>query len=210
MLRGMLSVNTDARAHYQSAVNAAPGSTPAGRAAWRLIALSEPYEWEGDWAAEATWMIDQYGRFLADYPRHELAPEARFKVAVATWAKGGYTEVFHITLDPAGWDAIRKREAYLDQWFETKGFGGGTLPLPKLAPGEAVKAQQMFREIVAASPATPSAAMAQYYVAVIFDECLDQPDNALPEFESFVRHYPNTDPFVDKARKRIAAIRSGK
>lgn len=210
MLRGTLIVNTDVRGHYQSVVDTAPGSSPAGQAAWRLIALSAPYEWEGAWEAEATWMIEQYGKFLADYPRHELAPEARFKVAVGTWAKGGYTEALGITMDSAGWDAIHKRQAYLEQWFDTYGFGAGTLSLPRLDPSQAVKAQQMFRDIVSSAPTTPSAAMAQYYVAVIADECLNQPDKALPELETFVRQYSNTDPFVDKARKRIAAIRSGK
>jgi hypothetical protein len=49
----------------------------AGKAAWRLIDFSQPYEWEGDWQGRAEWQA---------------------------------------------WQA---KKTQLEQWFETRGFGGG-------------------------------------------------------------------------------------
>ena len=193
---------------FEAVVEEAPGSAPAGFAAWKVIQASGG-EWEGDWHGEAAWLFEKYGQFLADYPQHELVPDAKLKIAEATWADGGYVELFHLVIDPGGWEVIEKREAFLEQWFDTRGVGGGALDPITLHPEEAVKAQQMFRDIVAGWPASRAAAMAQDWVAVIFDYCLGQPATALPEYETFLRRYPTTDPFVDKARGRIAAIRAG-
>ena len=209
-LGGMIIDNSDARRCYKTAVDAAPGSPPAGHAAWRLIALSEPYEWEGNWQSQAAWSFESYATFLADYPRHELAPEARFNIAVATWVKAGYPEVYGDLFVPGGWDMWKSRLVFLDQWFDTKRIGGGVGEPATPQPEQAARAQQMFRDIVATSPTAKSASMAQYYVAVIFDYCLSRPDEALPEYETFIREYPKADPFVEKARNRLAAIRSGR
>jgi tetratricopeptide (TPR) repeat protein len=194
---------TEARQAYEAAIAAAPGSASAGSAAWRLIAFSEPYEWEGMWEDQSAWNITEYGAFRDRYPSHELGGEALFKIATARWVQAGYTEVYRYFSAP-DLDAYNGRKRQLDAWFDTTGFGGGTGGgvVPQ-HPEQTATALKLFREVVAKYPATESAAMAQYYIAVILDYCLGQGESARPEYEAFIRKYPKAEPYVGKARERL-------
>ena len=55
-----------------------------------------------------------------------------------------------------------------------------------------------------------SAALAKYYVAVIDDYCLKNTPSALRSYERFVHQNPNANPYVDKAKQRIAVLRAQK
>ena len=81
-------------------MTAAPGSAPAGHAAWRLIPMSAPYEWEGDWQGQAAWTIEKYGGFLESYPGHDLTGDARFQIAMAQWVQAGFPEVYSLIFTP--------------------------------------------------------------------------------------------------------------
>jgi tetratricopeptide (TPR) repeat protein len=199
---------SDARAHYDAAIATAPGTAPAGHAAWQLIPMSAPYEWEGDWQAQAAWTVEKYGAFLKSYPDHELAGEARFEIAMARWAQAGYPEVYRLILVPESppWPAFKKRQAELDAWFEAAKFGGGhgatvaqhVLQLPPVV--------DELRAIVADHPKTPSAPMAQYWIAVILDYGLDRPADARVEYQKFLKTSPKLEPYATKAQRRLAAV----
>lgn len=198
---------TEARKAYEAAIAEAPGSAAAGSAAWRLIAFSEPYEWEGDWEAQVAWNLTEYGAFRERYPTHELGGEALFRIATARWVQAGYTEAYHYFFAPDR-EAFDARKRQLDAWFDTSGFGGGTGgPAMPQHPEQTATALKLFREVVARYPTTESAAMAQYYVAVILDYCLGQREAARPEYETFIRKYPKHEPFVTKARERLRMYR---
>ena len=96
-------------------------------AAWRLIAFTEPYEWEGDWEAQTNWNVREYGAFREQYPSHVLAGEAMFRIG------------------------------------------------------------------------------AQYYV---LDYCLGQREAARPEYETFIRKYPKTEPYVTRPGRGFGAHHS--
>jgi tetratricopeptide (TPR) repeat protein len=198
-----IPLRAEAQEAYEAAVAAAPGSAAAGSAAWRLIAFTEPYEWEGNWEARAEWNITEYGAFRDRYPSHELVGEALFRIATARWAQAGYPEAYHYIFAP-DLDALRTRERALGAWFDIPfsgvGVGGPVVPQH---PDQTATALTLFREVVAKYSATESAAMAQYYVAVILDYCLGQPAPARREYEAFMRKYPKTEPYVGKARERL-------
>ena len=214
-LEGMITVNSDATRCFEAAVTVSPGSRPAGFAADRLISLSEPYEWEGDYKAQATWMLEKYGTFLASFPTHELSGEAMFKMGIATWALAGYPELFRIifiSTEQRGsglWTALQDRSRELEQWFDMRGFGGGLGSVTPV-PSGAAKALAAFQDLLSRYPATKSAGMARYYCAVILDFCLGDRPKALAEYKAFVSQYPQIELFVEKARRRIAALQTVK
>ena len=195
---------------YEMAVKAAPKSAAAGKAAWRLIDFSQPYEWEGDWQGKARWALEKYGSFMKTYPDHSLVGEALFKIAVATWVKAGYPELYGYIIEPDGWEAWKKRQTELEQWFDTKGFGGGRGDLVVQHPELTPEARRRFQDVVSRYPKTASAALAKYYVAVIDDYCLKNTPSALRSYERFVHQNPNANPYVDKAKQRIAVLRAQK
>jgi hypothetical protein len=180
----------------------------AGYDAWNRIADSEP-EWEGNIEGQVEWTLRNYGDFLKKYPRHKLAGEAMFKVATATWAKGGYPESFHIIITQGTWDDWEVKKRYLDQWFDTSGFGGGVgWPVTiKQDAKQAVRARGIFRKLVAKYPSAKSATIAKYYSAVILDHCLNDRRNALVEYQAFVDKHSDAAPFAEKAKRRIELLR---
>jgi tetratricopeptide (TPR) repeat protein len=199
---------TNVRDWYETVIDLAPGSDVAGKAAWRLISFSQPYEWEGDWQGRAGWELDKYGTFIETYPGHELVGEALFKMAVATWAKAGYPEVYHYIIVPEGYgEAWRAKQTLLNQWFDTRGFGGGKGEPIEQHPDQTPAARRMLQDVVTRFPQTPSAAMASYYIAVISDYGLGDAKTALSQYDDFVRQYPSAAPYTDKARQRIALLR---
>jgi outer membrane protein assembly factor BamD (BamD/ComL family) len=195
---------SEERESYEAAVAAAPGSDPAGRAAWRLIDLSAPYEWEGDWMGISKWLLDNHRRFLAPYPRHAFAGEARFQIAIATWGAAGYPEVFDYVFPVSGLDYSAHRKL-LEQWFDTRGFGGGNTNPVTQDPAAAARAIPLFEDVVDHFPTTASAGLAAYYIGVIYDLCLNDQTHALAAFRRFANAYP-ANPNVGRARKRIAAL----
>ena len=197
-----IPLRTEAQQAYETAVALAPESAPAGSAAWRLIAFTEPYEWEGDWEAASAWNIKEYSAFRDRYPAHALVGEALFRIATARWVQAGYPEVYHYIFAPDR-EAFIARQRTLDVWFDGGGFGGGNGNVVPQHPEQTAGALKLFREVVAKYPATESAAMAQYYVAVILDYCLGDRDAARPEYETFIRKYPKVEPFVTKAKARL-------
>ena len=186
----------------------APGSDVAGRAAWKLIGFSQPYEWEGDWQGKAEWVLEQHGSFIKTYPRHELVGEALFKMAVATWAKAGYPELYGYIIRPEGWGpAWLTRKDQLEQWFDTRGFGGGQGELVAQHPEQTLEARRVFQDLLRRYPQTQSAAMAKYYIAVISDYCLQDAKAALSDYDAFVSQYPSATPYTAKATQRISFLR---
>ena len=180
----------------------------AGEAEFRRIVADGVREWEGDVEGRATWALDSYGGFLKKYPQHPRAGEALFAMAEAIWARGGYPELFHYILTPGTWADWKVRAQYLDQWFDTRGFGGGVNAPPMTPnPKEAARAREMFGEILTKHPKSPAVPMAMYYRAVILDYCLNDPRAALVEYEAFLRKYPTLAPSAEKARARIKAIK---
>jgi tetratricopeptide (TPR) repeat protein len=193
-----------ARRLYERAVQLAPGSTPAGDAAWKLIWFTEPYEWEGDIDGQYAWTLAQFRPFVAAYPRHEYAGDALFNIALAAWAHGGYPEVLSIVGGP---DYGPAKIRALEPWFVTGGFGGGpgvTFPPPDQHQARA--ALTMFQQIVNAYPTSASVPMASYYVAVIYDYCLGDKAHAIPAFEAFLAAHADS-PYAAKAGARLAALR---
>ena len=184
-----------------------PEADRAGYLAWNRIVDSEP-EWEGDIEGQAEWTLRNYGDFLKEHPRHALAGEAMFKVATATWAKGGYPEVFHIIITQGTWVDWKAKQRYLDQWFDTSGFGGGVgwPVMVKQDAKQAVRAREIFRKLVAKYPSAKSAVTAKYYSAVILDYCLNDRRNALVEYRAFVDKHSDAAPLAEKARRRIAVL----
>ena len=77
---------------------------------------------------------------------------------------------------------------------------------PELTP----EARRRFQDVVSRYPKTASAALAKYYVAVIDDYCLKNTPSALRSYERFVHQNPNANPYVDKAKQRIAVLRAQK
>ena len=206
---GLIDISEALRC-YEMAVKAAPKSAAAGKAAWRLIDFSQPYEWEGDWQGKARWALEKYGSFMKTYPDHSLVGEALFRIAVATWAKAGYPELYGYIIVPGGWEDWGKRQKELEQWFDTKGFGGGRGDLVVQHPELTPEARRRFQDVVSRYPKTASAALAKYYVAVIDDYCLKNTPSALRSYERFVHQNPNANPYVDKAKQRIAVLRAQK
>ena len=94
----------------------------AGDAEFRRIVAGGVREWEGDVHGRAAWALESYGAFLKQFPQHPRAGEALFGVAEATWARGGYPELFHYIFTPGGWADWNARAQYLEQWFDTRGF----------------------------------------------------------------------------------------
>jgi len=201
---------SDAVHCYEMAIKAAPKSPAAGKAAWRLIDFSGYYEWEGDWQGKADWALEKYGSFIKTYPGHSLVGEALFMIAVATWVKAGYPELYGYIIEPDGWEAWTKRQNELEQWFDTKGFGGGRGDLVVQHPELTPEARRQFRDVIIRYPKTRSAPLATYYMAVIDDYCLKNTQRALRAYERFVHQYPNANPYVDKAKQRIAVLRAQK
>jgi tetratricopeptide (TPR) repeat protein len=194
-----------ARRLYERARQLAPGSTPAGDAAWRLIEFARPYEWEGDIDARYAWTLQQYRPFVGAYPTHAHAGDALFEIARATWAHGGYPEAFSWVGGP-GYSPGKVNA--LEPWFDTRGFGGGpgvTFPPPD--PVQARAALAIFQRIVADDPGSESAAMSSYYVAVIYDYCLKDSARAIPAYEAFIAAHGALEPYATKATQRLAALR---
>jgi hypothetical protein len=137
------------------------------------------------------------------------AGDALFKVAEATWARGGYPEVFHYILTPGNWDAWKAKAQYLEQWFDTRGFGGG-IGIGAIVDSpdskQALRARELFLEVITKYPSSQSAPMAAYYSAVILDYCLNDHQRAVVEYETFVRKYPHLTQFVEKANRRITSL----
>jgi hypothetical protein len=185
---------------------AASRNDDAGEAAWRRLTKGEPSEWEGDVESEAQWRIQGYGGFLERFPRHQRSGEALFKVAEATWARSGYPEAFHYIFTFDGWDAWKKKATYLEQWFDTSGFGGGKIVGPDQDRKQAAAARDLFLQVLREYATSPSAPMAQYYAAVILDYCLDLRPQAVKEYEAFIRLRPDQTVWVGKARKRVVAL----
>ena len=137
-------------------------------------------------------------------PRHTHAGDALFEIARATWAHGGYPEAFSIVGGP---DYSRAKVNALEPWFGTAGFGGGpgvTFPPPD--PAQARAALAMFQRVVADYPASESAAMSRYYVAVIYDYCLKDSVRAIPSYEAFLAAHGKLEPYATKAMRRLAAL----
>jgi tetratricopeptide (TPR) repeat protein len=196
---------SEERQCYEAAIAAAPGSDPAGRAAWRLVPLSAPYEWEGDWRGISAWMLDNYGRFVASYPRHALAGEAKFQIAKARWGAAGYPEIFDYIFPVRGLEDFKAHREALEQWFDTGGFGGGGGELVSQEPAEAALTIPLFEDVVEHFPTTASAGLAAYYIGVIYDHCLIDRTHALQAYRRFVAAYP-ANSNVGRARKRIAML----
>jgi tetratricopeptide (TPR) repeat protein len=194
-------VHANSEEAYRAAVAAGPGSRGAGYAAWELISFDRPYEVEGNYEPEADRWLTAYGSFLRTYPGHSLAGEAMFMVARAKWIKAGYPELF-------GYFQEGQNRREVSQFLDTWGFGG---PVPRVdrRPQDTKEPLRIFREIVRRYPRTNSAAAAQYYVAVILDWCLNNPAQALPEYEKFVALYPASDN-VTIAQRRLETLRKGK
>ena len=185
-----------------------PPSVAAGEAAFRRIVAAGVREWEGDIEARATWALRSYRAFLEQFPEHRRAGEALFAIAEATWARGGYPELFHYIMTPGTWADWRARAQFLEQWFDTRGFGGGTVPPPTPPnPKEAARAREMFREVLTKYPDSPAAPLSMYYGAVILDYCLNDAPAALVEYEAFVQKHPRLATYAEKARARIKALR---
>jgi dienelactone hydrolase len=175
--------------------------------AWTSIRASAPYEWEGDIDGKAAWTMKHYGQFLRDYPDHVLAADAMFEMAVAIWASAGYPELFHYLIAPTRAERDAKGRQ-LQQWFDTRGFGGGVVPSvakPDLAGAR--RAREMFRDLVAKYPSARPVGMARYYSAVILDYCFDDRPNAIAEYETFLEEHHTMEPFVGKAKRRIEVLR---
>ncbi len=123
---------------------------PSGRDGdekWQRI-VDERHEWEGDIEALAGWTLQNYGGFLAIYPNHPRAGDALFRMAEATWALGGYPEVVHYILEPGTREGWLAKKQHLEQWFDTRGFGGGPIGIAfNRDPKRAVEARQMFLEV---------------------------------------------------------------
>jgi outer membrane protein assembly factor BamD (BamD/ComL family) len=129
-------------------------------------------------------------------------------MAEARWARGGYPELFHYILTPGDWDDWNAKAQYLEQWFDTSGFGGGIHAIvDKQDPRQAASARKLFRRVVTQYPSSQSASLAAYYGAVILDYCLNEHHRAIMEYGAFVLMHPDADPFVEKANRRIAALR---
>jgi outer membrane protein assembly factor BamD (BamD/ComL family) len=192
-----------ARNAYEAAITAAPGSRPAGYAAWRLIELGAPRDgYEGDWEGAADGWLGEFGDFLEKYPHHPLAGEAIFNTALARWIKAGYPEVMGYLQEGADLDVSRAR---IETWFDTSGFGG-LVPRTARHPEATGTALKMFRSVAINYPNTKSAASARYYAAVLLDWCLDDKKAAIAEYRRLVARYPNAAPFADKARARIKSL----
>jgi tetratricopeptide (TPR) repeat protein len=196
---------SEERQCYEAAIAAAPGSEPAGRAAWRLVPLSAPYEWEGDWRGISAWMLDNYGRFVASYPHHPLTGEAKFQIAKARWGGAGYPEIFNYIFPVRGLEDFAAHGAVLEQWFDTRGFGGGGGELVPQDTAEAARTIPLFEDVVEHFSTTASAGLAAYYIGVIYDHCLNDRTHALTAYRRFTQAYP-TNPNVGRARKRIAIL----
>jgi hypothetical protein len=184
---------------------AAQLSVRAGNAEWQRIRRSAPYEWEGDIEAIAEWTLRNYRKFLEEYPDHPLAAEAMFNVATATWASGGYPEPFHYII-AATWEEHAAKTRHLNQWFDTRGFGGGLDRVRTQDPDAARRAREMFIALAGKYPSSRSAMMARYYSAVILDYCLNDSANAVVEFRAFVKKHPMAAPYASKTKRRIAAL----
>lgn len=179
---------------------------PSGNDAWEAIRKSAPYEWEGDLEAIAEWTLGNYGKFLKEYPSHPLAAEAMLNIGKATWARGGYPELFGYIIAPT-WAEHDAKTRYLEQWFDTGGFGGGLGRAAKQDTTAAVRAREIFVALAAGFPSSTSAVSARYYSAVILDYCLNDVDRALSEYLAFVKEHPTAEPHARKARSRLAALR---
>ena len=194
-----------ARRLYERALQLAPGSMPAGDAAWKLIDFARPYEWEGDIDARYAWTLQHYRPFVTAYPRHPHAGDALFEIGLATWAHGGYPEAFSLVGGP---NYSRTKVYAFEPWFATGGFGGGPgLTFPPPDPAQARAALAMFQRVVADYPASESAGMSRYYVAVIYDYCLKDSARAIPAYEAFLTAYGAVEPYATKAMRRLAALR---
>jgi hypothetical protein len=173
--------------------------------AWDRIRKSAPYEWEGDIDAIAEWTLGNYGKFIDDYPSHPLAAEAMLNVARATWASGGYPELFYYIIAPT-WAEHEAKTRHLSQWFDTSGFGGGLGTAAKQDPQAAARARESFVALAAKFPSSAAAVTARYYSAVILDYCLNDTVKAIAEYEAFVKRHPTSADAV-RARRRITALR---
>jgi hypothetical protein len=116
----------------------------------------------------------------------------------------GYHELFGYIDAPKGtWASWKVEQAYLEQWFDASGFGGGIAFMPAThRPQDTRKALRIFREVYTQHPQTQSAAMARYYSAVILDYCLKDLKAALADYEAFLKMRPASDPFAVRASKR--------
>lgn len=183
-------------------------SITAGETAFRRIVADGVREWEGDIEGRATWALDTYGDFLRQFPQHPRAGEALFAIAEATWARGGYPELFHYVMTPGTWADWKAKAQYLEQWFDTRGFGGGLAAPPKPPNSkEAARAREIFGEVLTKYPDSRAVPMSMYYRAVISDYCLNDARAALVDYEAFVQKYPSLVTYSQKARARIKALK---
>jgi hypothetical protein len=65
----------------------------------------------------------------------------------------------------------------------------------------------MIQRVVADYPASESAAMSRYDVAVIYDYCLKDSAHAIPAYEAFVAAHGKLEPYATKAMRRLGALR---
>jgi hypothetical protein len=203
-----VSITNHPEASYMAAIAAAPRSKPAGDAAWALMNLP-PGEGGGGIEGAVELDLTNYGAFVETYPRHEMVGEALFKIAIARWYKAGYTEVLQQITRSATTEQGRQRRAYLSQWFVDNFFEDLGEERAR-RPSEARDVRSIFRDIVARYPTTKAAPMAQYYSAVILDYCLHDVKNALDDYNAFLTKFNGEPPFVERAKKRVTALRGPK
>lgn len=195
-----------AETSYRRVVELLPRSDIAARAAFRLIHFDEPYEWEAAWQARAEWLIGHYGGFVANHGEHELAGEALFHLAIGTWTSGGYPEALRLLIVGSREDLVPALN-HLRQWFPDMGYSVGHTA-PEGDRAKAREAASLLRRVVDDHPHTPSAPMAQYYLAVIHDYVFNESEAALPLYVSFLDTDPADGRFVEKALERIRVLSS--
>jgi hypothetical protein len=113
--------------------------------------------------------------------------------------------LFHYIIAPT-WEEHAEKTRLLNQWFDTRGFGGGLGRSVKQGVGQAIRAREMFVALLETYPSSRSALMATYYSAVILDYCQNDPPRAIAEYKAFLNDHPQAAPYAEKARRRISAL----
>ena len=75
--------------------------------------------------------------------------------------------------------------------------------------GDYQMAKDTFVSLIAAHPETPVAGEAQFYLAELYEEKLDNPDEAVANYRVLVETYPDNK-FAVEALKRVAEIMDDK
>ena len=111
-------------------------------------------------------MIARFGELNADAVLASRPIErdgTRFNEAFYWTRHEGYVAVrtkYYLPDEPDGWEAWKKRQTELEQWFDTKGFGGGRGDLVVQHPELTPEARRRFQDVVSRYPKTASAALA--------------------------------------------------